>query len=107
MKCQVFLDKRPGLLYNSLGEKEFIMIRGMQMSNPTWPAVWPVRLGALEIDLPLVKNDDGFQIYAFDSMGRTAWNIAAAQALARRLAGYDFDILLTAESKANAAGSGL
>jgi len=47
-----------------------------------------------------VKNDDGFQIYAFDPMGRTAWNVAAAQALARRLAAYDFDILLTAESKA-------
>jgi len=70
------------------------------MSCSKWPAAWPVRLGALEIDLPLVKNDNGFQIYAFDSMGRTAWNIAAAQALSQRLAGYDFDILLTAESKA-------
>jgi adenine phosphoribosyltransferase len=70
------------------------------MSNQPWPASWPVRVGALELDLPLVKNDDGFQIYAFDPMGRTAWNIAAAQALAERLALFGFDILLTAESKA-------
>ena len=70
------------------------------MSNQPWPATWPVRVGALDLDLPLVKNDDGFQIYAFDPMGRTAWNVAAAQALADRLAAYSFDILLTAESKA-------
>ena len=70
------------------------------MSNEPWPPTWSVRLGALEIELPLVKNDDGFKIYAFDPMGRAAWNRAAAQALAEKLAPYDFDILLTAESKA-------
>ncbi len=69
------------------------------MTTQSWPAVWPVRLGKLEIDLPLVRNDDGFQIYAYDSMGRTAWNIAAAVALAERLAPFAFDIILTAESK--------
>jgi len=70
------------------------------MNNQPWPLTWPVRLGGLAIELPLVKNDDGFQIYAFDPMGRMAWNLAAAQALAQRLTDYDFDILLTAESKA-------
>jgi len=65
-----------------------------------WPPSWPVRLGDLEIELPLITNDDGFRIYAFDPMGRAGWNLAAAQALAKKLAGYDFDILLTAESKA-------
>jgi len=65
-----------------------------------WPAAWPVTLGDLEIALPLVRGDSGFGIYAFDPMGRGAWNIAAAEALARLLAPYDFDILLTAESKA-------
>ena len=70
------------------------------MSNQTWPATWPVRLGALEIQLPLVQNDDGFKIYAYDPMGRTTWNTTVAQALAGKLAPYDFDILLTAESKA-------
>jgi len=70
------------------------------MSNQTWPATWPVRLGELALELPLVRGDDGFGIYAFDPMGRAAWNLAAAQALARRLEDYGFDILLTAESKA-------
>ena len=70
------------------------------MSEPNWPPTWPVRLGELAIELPLVRGEDGFGIYAYDPMGRTGWNLAAAQALARALAGYDFDILLTAESKA-------
>jgi len=70
------------------------------MSNQTWPPIWPVRLGELELELPLVRSDDGFGIYAFDPMGRADWNLAAAQALVQKLAGYDFDILLTAESKA-------
>jgi len=70
------------------------------MTNQPWPPAWPVRLGGLEIELPLITNDDGFRIYAFDPMGRAGWNLAAAQALAEKLAGYDFDILLTAESKA-------
>jgi len=70
------------------------------MTNQPWPPTWPVRLGGLEIGLPLAQNDDGFRIYAFDPMGRAQWNLAAAQALAQRLQGYDFDILLTAESKA-------
>ncbi|MDR2686494.1 MAG: adenine phosphoribosyltransferase [Oscillospiraceae bacterium] len=70
------------------------------MSGQTWPPAWPVRLGGLELELPLVTGEDGFRIYAFDPMGRAGWNRDAAQALARRLAGYDFDILLTAESKA-------
>ncbi|MDR3314632.1 MAG: adenine phosphoribosyltransferase [Oscillospiraceae bacterium] len=69
------------------------------MSNSSWPAAWPVRLGDLAITLPLVRSDDGFQIYAFDSMGRSAWNIAAAAALAERLKPFAFDIVLTAESK--------
>jgi len=69
------------------------------MSNQPWPETWPVRLGELEIALPLVRGGDGFQIYAFDPMGRAAWNFAAAQALAQRLAPFSFDILLCAESK--------
>ena len=70
------------------------------MVNEPWPVTWPVRLGTLEIRLPLVAGDDGFRIYAFDPMGRAAWNFAAAQALAEKLAPYGFDVLLTAESKA-------
>ncbi|MDR2526061.1 MAG: adenine phosphoribosyltransferase [Oscillospiraceae bacterium] len=74
--------------------------RKTTMENKNWPAAWQVTLGTLRIDLPLVRGADGFGIYAYDSMGRRAWNVAAAAALARLLAGYDFDILLTAESKA-------
>ena len=69
------------------------------MSNQNWPAFWPVKLGELEIGLPLVRGDNGFQIYAFDPMGRGTWNLAAAKALAQKLAPYQFDILLAAESK--------
>ncbi|MCL2508693.1 MAG: adenine phosphoribosyltransferase [Oscillospiraceae bacterium] len=70
------------------------------MNNQSWPASWPVRLGSLEIELPLVRGDNGFQIYAFDPMGRGDWNIAAAEALKELLAPFDFDIIVTAESKA-------
>ena len=69
------------------------------MSNQPWPDAWPVTLGERTIHLPLVRGDNGFGIYAFDPMGRGAWNIAAARALAARLAPYNFDILLAAESK--------
>jgi len=69
------------------------------MSNKNWPEFWPVKLGKLEIGLPLVRSDNGFQIYAFDPMGRGAWNLAAAKALEEKLAHYEFDILLAAESK--------
>jgi len=69
------------------------------MSIQTWPGTWPIKLGELEINLPLVRGGDGFGIYAFDPMGRGAWNIAAAKALAERLAPFRFDILLAAESK--------
>jgi adenine phosphoribosyltransferase len=70
------------------------------MTDRSWPPAWPVRVGGLELCLPLVGNDEGFRIYAFDPMGRADWNLAAAEALAQRLRGYAFDILLTAESKA-------
>jgi len=68
-------------------------------NNEIWSDSWPVRLGELKISLPLVRDSNGFGIYAFDPMGRGAWNIAAAKALTERLASFDFDILLAAESK--------
>ena len=69
------------------------------MVEQNWPLTWPIQLGDMELALPLVRGGDGFQIYAFDLMGRGAWNVAAAEALARRLALFDFDLLLCAESK--------
>ncbi|MDR0459661.1 MAG: hypothetical protein LBG68_04240 [Coriobacteriales bacterium] len=66
-----------------------------------WPGSWPVDIGAVEpISLPLVRSGAGFGIYALDMMGQTAWNEFAATALKDKLAGFDFDILLTAEAKA-------
>jgi adenine phosphoribosyltransferase len=70
-----------------------------------WPKNWPATLNAdpenpLTVALPLVTDDKGFSIYALDLMGRAVWNEEAARALAGRLAGHDFDIILTAESKA-------
>ncbi len=70
------------------------------MSTITWPDTWSLQLGDIKIALPLVRGSDGFGIYAYDSMGRSAWNIAAATQLVQQLQPYDFDILLTAESKA-------
>jgi adenine phosphoribosyltransferase len=53
-------------------------------------------------ELPLITMPNGQRIYAFDLMGRTAWNAAAADLLAARLvaSAVDFDIMLTAEAKA-------
>ncbi|MDR1734596.1 MAG: adenine phosphoribosyltransferase [Oscillospiraceae bacterium] len=70
------------------------------MAEKEWPLIWPITVDGTHIELPLVRNAEGFQIYAFDSMGRTDWNKACAKALAAALRSYDFDILLTAESKA-------
>ncbi|MDR1464092.1 MAG: adenine phosphoribosyltransferase [Oscillospiraceae bacterium] len=70
------------------------------MTENGWPTAWPVKLGDLQIELPLVTAPDGFQIYAFDSMGQTAWNLSAAAALIQQLAEIPFDVMITAESKA-------
>jgi adenine phosphoribosyltransferase len=70
-----------------------------------WPAEHEVKLysgadGELVVKLPLVTTPDGFSLYALDLMGRTKWNARAAESLVERLAAFDFDRILTAESKA-------
>jgi adenine phosphoribosyltransferase len=67
-----------------------------------WPPTWTARLGSTAVELPLVTMPNGQRIYAFDLMGKTAWNEVAAQLLAERVqaSGVPFDILLTAEAKA-------
>lgn len=55
------------------------------------------------LELPLVVNDDGPSIYVLDLMGRVDWNREVAKTLHKRLvygSHSDFDIILTAESKA-------
>ncbi len=73
-----------------------------------WPDVWRVCLcedadaDACFVDLPLVSGDNGVRIYALDLMGKTVQNSAAAKSLCDRIkeTGIDFDVLITAESKA-------
>ncbi|MCL1879901.1 MAG: adenine phosphoribosyltransferase [Actinomycetia bacterium] len=68
-----------------------------------WPEKWDVGMGlpsGKTVNLPLVRGEDGFSIYALDMMGETVLNAEAAEALRQRLAAFDFDIILTAEAKA-------
>ncbi|MDR1078114.1 MAG: hypothetical protein LBL55_05570 [Propionibacteriaceae bacterium] len=67
-----------------------------------WPDRWTVQLGSQTAELPLITMPNGQRIYAFDLMGRTAWNATAADLLVQRIeaSGVDFDIMLTAEAKA-------
>jgi adenine phosphoribosyltransferase len=70
-----------------------------------WPVEHEVTLysgedGELVVKLPLVVSPGGFSLYALDLMGRTEWNICAAKSLSERLVAFDFDRILTAESKA-------
>ena len=66
-----------------------------------WPKTWRVNLSeGFFTELPLVRSDDGFGIYALDMMGQTVWSQQCAEALADKLKTYDFDIILTAEAKA-------
>jgi adenine phosphoribosyltransferase len=68
-----------------------------------WPEVWKVSVdpeGDTSVELPLVRGDNGFSIYALDLMGQTDLNAQMAAALHRYLSPFDFDIILTAEAKA-------
>ena len=67
----------------------------------TWPETWQIDLGIEKlIDLPLVRDEGGFGIYALDLMGQTTSNQQIASVLKDRLAAFDFDIIVTAEAKA-------
>jgi len=73
-----------------------------------WPDVWQVYIGMTEpLNLPLVRDNAGFGIYALDLMGMTTANVHAALALKQKLAGFDFDIIVTAEAKAIALAQSL
>jgi adenine phosphoribosyltransferase len=78
----------------------------METTVKEWPQVWRVCLSeapdACYIDLPLISGDSGIRIYALDLMGKTAHNSAAAKSLCALIekTGLEFDVLITAESKA-------
>ncbi len=49
--------------------------------------------------LPLMDIGGGFHIYSFDMAGESAWNRAAAKSLAQKLKDYDFDGIVTVQTK--------
>lgn len=66
----------------------------------TWNSTYTVHLGAdFPVTIPLLDIGDGFHIYSFDMTGETAWNKAAAAELAKRLSKYDFDGIVTVQTK--------
>jgi adenine phosphoribosyltransferase len=57
----------------------------------------------LTVSLPLVKVSDELSIYSFNMMGKAEWNHEAAKSIARIILHdrpADFDVIITAESKA-------
>ncbi len=66
----------------------------------TWNDTYTVHLGPdFPVTIPLLDIGDGFHIYSFDMTGQTAWNNAAAKELAKRLKDYDFDGIVTVQTK--------
>ncbi|HBT95545.1 MAG TPA: adenine phosphoribosyltransferase [Coriobacteriia bacterium] len=76
------------------------------MTVQDWPQSWRICLkgdpDSCYIDLPLVSGHNGVRIYALDLMGKTGQNTAAAESLCNMIGdrGLDYDVLITAESKA-------
>jgi len=67
-----------------------------------WPEVWKVHLAPeYEISLPLMDLGGGFRIYSFDMTGEAEWNSVAAEALTKKLAGYDFYSFVTVQTKSS------
>lgn len=65
-----------------------------------WPKEYTVHLGeGFPVTIPLLDIGGGFHIYSFDMTGQTAWNMAAARELNRKLSGYDFDGFVTVQTK--------
>lgn len=66
----------------------------------TWSPTHTIHLGPdCSPDIPLVDIGGGFRIYAFDLTGETRWNNVAAEQLAARLKPYDFDAIVTVQTK--------
>ncbi len=72
------------------------------MNQAAWPDKWSINLGeGYQVEIPLIKGDNGIYIYSFNLMGRAQWNRAAGTHLAAAIekCGVEYDVLLTAESK--------
>ena len=57
----------------------------------------------LREDFPVVLSKldigGGFCIYSFDMCGESEWNRVAAEQLLKKLEGYDFDAIMTVQTK--------
>jgi len=69
------------------------------MQKSPSPSSFPLRIGAVERDLPLFAVRPDLAIAVLNILGDTELCEAAADALAKSLAGYDFVALVTAEAK--------
>jgi adenine phosphoribosyltransferase len=63
------------------------------------PDTHPVDIEGVRRDLPLFEVAPNLRIAVFNLLGDTEVVEAAAEGLAKRLAGVDFDLLVTAETK--------
>ena len=65
-----------------------------------WPQVHTIHLAPdYAVDLPLLDIGDGFRIYSFDMTGEAEWNRVAAKELLKRLAPYNFEGIVTVQTK--------
>lgn len=60
---------------------------------------YPVKIGDITENLPVLKISDGMSIAFFNLHGNVALTERCAALLADRLEGKTFDVILTAESK--------
>lgn len=66
----------------------------------TWNPTYTVHLGPdCSPEIPLVDIGGGFRIYAFDLTGEARWNNVAAASLEQKLQTYQFDALVTVQTK--------
>ena len=65
-----------------------------------WPETWRVHLAPdYPVDLPLMDIGNGFHIYSFDMTGECEWNRVAARELLKKLEPYQFDGVVTVQTK--------
>ncbi len=66
----------------------------------TWEKTYRVHLSPdFSVELPLLDIGGGFCIYSFDMTGESQWNRVAAKELAKKLSAYDFDGIVTVQTK--------
>lgn len=65
-----------------------------------WEKTYRVSLSpSFSVELPLLDIGGGFYIYSFDMTGESMWNRVAAKELAKKLSAYEFDGIVTVQTK--------